>query len=150
MGPPRVRAGASLAQRGGVLHRRLALAALCALTLLPSWLRPVVARPRPHAACTPEGRGLLPRHWVGCATDDGPRRDLTGHERLLLGLPLDVNTASAEDLSEVPGLSARLAAELVAERRRAGRFAATDELIRVRGIGPARLARARPHLTTGE
>jgi competence protein ComEA len=129
--------------------RRLALVLACALTLVPSAWRVVAARPQPAPACAPEGRGVPPRHWIGCAGDPGPPRDLTGQERVLLGLPVDLDRASAEDLAAVPGLSARLGAEIVADRARRGRFASPDDLIRVRGIGPARLARARPFLATG-
>lgn len=91
---------------------------------------------------------MPPRGWIGCASDPGPSRPLAGRERLLVGLPVDVNAASAEDLADVPGLSARLAAEVIADRARRGPFAAVDDLIRVRGIGPARLAQARPFLAT--
>jgi competence protein ComEA len=57
-----------------------------------------------------------------------------------------VNAASAEDLAAVPGLSPRLAAAVVEEREQHGVFACLEDLLRVRGIGPVRLARARPHL----
>lgn len=67
----------------------------------------------------------------------------------MAGLPVDVNRASPEDLASVPGLGARLAVEVVAERARHGPYASPDDLIRVRGIGPARLARARAFLVTG-
>jgi competence protein ComEA len=129
--------------------RRLAVAALLALALVPSYLRVRAARPEPPPACVPEGRGAPPRAWIGCAADDGPPRELTGRERLGLGMPLDVNAAAAEDLALVPGLSARVAAALVAERARGGPYATVDDLLRVRGIGPARLERARPFLSCG-
>jgi competence protein ComEA len=99
--------------------------------------------------CAPEGRGEPPRGWIGCAGDDGPRRDLTAAERLASGLPVDLNGATAAELALVPGLSARLGAEVVADRAAAGAFRTVDELARVRGVGPARLARARPHLFVG-
>lgn len=125
---------------------RLALLVVALASLLPSalrsWRSPEVLPP----PCSPEGRGTPPRHWIGCASDAGPRRDLTGGERLLLGMALDVNRATAAELALVPGLSPRLAAELVADRERRGPFSAVEEVERVRGIGPARLARARPHL----
>lgn len=127
-------------------HARIALALVAAAALLPAALR---ARPRPEPpvrSCVPEGRGTPPRHWIGCAADAGPVRGLTGGERLLLGLSLDLNRAEADELALVPGLSARLAAEVVADRERRGPFREVGELRRVRGIGPARLARARPHL----
>jgi competence protein ComEA len=128
--------------------QRLALAALLAAALVPSWFRELAARPEADRACRPEGRGVPPHGWIGCAADPGPARPLEGRERLLVGLPLDVNTASADDLADVPGLSARLAAEVVADRARRGPFGAVDDLIRVRGIGPARLAQARRFLAT--
>jgi competence protein ComEA len=65
---------------------------------------------------------------------------------LLVGVLIDVNAATPEDLAAVPGLSARLAVSVVAERIRRGPFKSLDDLIRVRGIGPTRLARARPYL----
>ncbi len=123
------------------MHRRLALA--------PTAVRVVGAiRPHPAARCVAEGRGEPPRHWIGCAGDPGPPRALSGLERMAVGMPIDVNGATADDLAPVPGLSARLAAEVVAERARRGPFTTVDELIRVRGIGPGRLARARSFLTT--
>jgi competence protein ComEA len=66
-----------------------------------------------------------------------------------MGLRVDVNTASPEDLASIPGLSAKLAAAIVDDRARHGPFQSLDTLLRVPGIGPARLARARPFLATG-
>lgn len=125
---------------------RLALMALVALTLVPTAWRRLGAFPYRERTCEPEGRGEPPRHWVGCRGDPGPPRDLSGRERVLLGLPLDPNRASAEDLAAVPGLTPRLAAEIVADRERRGPFRTVEEVDRVRGIGPARLNRARAFL----
>ena len=94
-----------------------------------------------------EGRGTAPRHWLGCVADPGVRRPLAGDERLVLGLPLDVNRATAHELAFVPGLGRHLAAALVDERARNGGFATVDEVVRVRGIGPKKLEKARPALT---
>jgi competence protein ComEA len=131
------------------MSRRLALFALCISTLAPTAFRAVASHPSPLRSCPPEGRGVAPRHWIGCAADEGSVRELTGRERLLAGVPIEVNAATPEDLASVPGLSARLAVEVVATRTRQGPFTSVDDLIRVRGIGPARLARARPHLACG-
>jgi len=125
---------------------RLALILVLAAALLPAGLRSLRRPEPPEPPCAPEGRGTPPRHFIGCPADPGPRRDLTGGERLLLGLPLDPNRATAGELALVPGLSPRLAAELVADRGRRGPFLRVEEVERVRGIGPARLAKARPHL----
>jgi competence protein ComEA len=131
------------------MARRLALAAACLLTLLPAWWRALPGRGGPPRPCAPEGRGVAPRHWVGCATDEGPTRALTGRERLLSGLPVLLNEAGPEDLASVPGFTARLAVATVADRAARGPFTSLDDLTRVRGIGPGRLARARPFLALG-
>ena len=120
--------------------------ALVALTLVPSLWRALRPFPFRERACQPEGRGVPPRHWVGCRGDPGPPRDLDGRERVLLGLTLDPNLASADDLAAVPGLSPGLAAAIVAEREARGPFDRVEALERVRGIGPARLGRARAYL----
>ncbi len=125
---------------------RLALAfvLLCVLGA-PAILRRAGAPPSPRA-CAPEGRGEPPREWLGCAADPGPSRALTDDERLVLGLPLDPNRAGERVLAFVPGLSRRLAAELVADRSARGPFPTVEHIVRVKGIGPKRLARAAPHL----
>ena len=124
--------------------RRVALSLLVAVLLIPALLRHApAAHPR---RCAEEGRGAAPRHWLGCAADGGVRRDLSGDERLLLGLPLDLNSATARELGFVPGLSPALGAEVVADREEAGPFRSVEALLRVRGIGPVRLERSRPWL----
>lgn len=124
--------------------RRLAIVLVVALSLAPALLRRI---PGPsERRCSAEGRGAPPRHWLGCAADGGAPRGLSGDERLLLGRPLELNGATARELSFVPGLTRALAAEVVADRAQAGPFRGVDELLRVRGIGPRRLERARPFL----
>jgi competence protein ComEA len=115
--------------------------------LAPAGLRRAVGRPGPGRACDPEGRGQPPGHWIGCRGDPGPARPFTGTELVLLGRPVDPNLGTAEDLASVPGLSAALAREIVADRQERGRFESVEALRRVRGIGPVRLARARPWLS---
>jgi competence protein ComEA len=126
--------------------RRLVLAAALAVVLLAPSLRRRAEVPPPPRPCREEGRGAPPRHWLGCAADAGPARALQGDERLLLGLPLDPNVAGARELAFVPGLSRSLAAAVVSDREARGPFLRVEDLLRVRGIGPKRLARARGHL----
>jgi competence protein ComEA len=128
------------------MPRRLALAALLLAVLSAPAIRRRAELPPPPRACEPAGRGEPPRHWLGCASDPGPPRGLADDERLQLGLPVDPNRADERVLAFVPGLSRRLAAEIVADRAANGPFASVAELERVRGIGPKRRARATPHL----
>lgn len=49
--------------------------------------------------------------------------------------PLDLNTAGAEDLAELPGIGPVLAERIVAYRSEHGLFASPEELLEVEGIG---------------
>jgi competence ComEA-like helix-hairpin-helix protein len=62
------------------------------------------------------------------------------------GQRLDLNEASAADLELLPGIGPSLARRIVQDRLGHGAFGAVEELLRVRGIGPATLARLRPLL----
>ncbi len=117
------------------------------MVLAPAALRRKVETPAPRPGCAPAGRGAPPRHWLGCATDPGPSRALAADERLALGLRIDPNTAGERELAHVPGLTRRLARAVVESRQAEGPFLEVDDLLRVRGIGPKRLAQARTALS---
>jgi competence protein ComEA len=53
--------------------------------------------------------------------------------------PLDLNTATLEQLDELPGVGPATAKAILAERERRGRFRSVEDLLDVRGIGPAKL-----------
>ena len=56
---------------------------------------------------------------------------------------LDLNLASAGDLELLPGIGPTLARRIVEDRARGGAYRSADELMRVSGIGPAKLERIR-------
>lgn len=58
--------------------------------------------------------------------------------------PVDLNTATAEQLDTLPGVGPVTAAAIVAWRQANGTFATVDQLGEVDGIGPARLEKLRP------
>jgi competence protein ComEA len=53
--------------------------------------------------------------------------------------PLDLNTATEDELLALPGVGPVLAAAIVRHREEAGPFTSVDGLLDVSGIGPARL-----------
>jgi competence protein ComEA len=55
-----------------------------------------------------------------------------------------LNTASARDLTRLPGVGEARAEAIVAVRERLGRFRSVRDLLRVKGIGPRSLARLEP------
>jgi len=59
---------------------------------------------------------------------------------------VNINTASAEELQALPGVGESRAAQIVALRKERGAFRSIDELLEVRGIGPAMLERLRPQV----
>ena len=59
--------------------------------------------------------------------------------------PVDLNRADSTTLVGLPGIGPALAARVLA-RRRQGRFSSVEELLEVRGIGPATLERLRPRV----
>jgi competence protein ComEA len=58
--------------------------------------------------------------------------------------PIDLNSATAEQLDALPGVGPSTAAAIVAHRDQNGPFASVDALGDVRGIGPAKLEAIRP------
>lgn len=54
--------------------------------------------------------------------------------------PLDLNTAPAETLTALPGIGEELAGRIVRYREEHGPFEAVEDLTKVSGIGPGKLA----------
>lgn len=71
---------------------------------------------------------------------------LPGAVRLTLGLPVDLNRATAADLEAVPGLGPVLAERLVHYRETHGIFHRLEQLLEVPGFGADKLEQVRPYL----
>jgi competence protein ComEA len=60
--------------------------------------------------------------------------------------PVDLNTATEAELEALPGVGPATAQAIVAWRREHGGFRSVQDLLEVRGIGPAKLAALRDHV----
>lgn len=63
---------------------------------------------------------------------------------------VNLNTASAEQLTVLPGVGQKLAARIVEYRQKAGGFKSTQELMNVQGIGEKNFGKIQAYLTVGE
>ena len=62
---------------------------------------------------------------------------------------VNINTATAQQLTVLPGVGEKLAARIVDYRQKSGGFKNVSELMNVQGIGEKNLAKIQPFLTTG-
>jgi competence protein ComEA len=60
---------------------------------------------------------------------------------------VNVNTASAEQLSLLPGIGDARAREIISMRQKQGGFKRVEDLLGVKGIGEASLAKLRPYVS---
>lgn len=97
-----------------------------------------------------DSSGAVPDEVFEAVVEDGGDPEILLDA--LLGLrenPLDVNAASAADLSAIPALGGSLAAEIVLYRTANGPFASLPQVQLVPGVTPDVYAAARPYLTIG-
>ncbi len=88
------------------------------------------------------------RIYVPVAGEELPTSDTGGGEIPDVRGPVDVNRASITELDALPGIGPATASAIVTERERNGPFLDVDDLLRVPGIGPAKLATLRDLVTS--
>ena len=63
---------------------------------------------------------------------------------------VNINTASAAQLTTLPGVGPKLAARIVEYRQKSGTFRSPQELLNVKGVGEKNFAKIESLLTVGE
>jgi competence ComEA-like helix-hairpin-helix protein len=64
--------------------------------------------------------------------------------------PVNLNTATSDELQLVPGIGPVTAGKILQMRKAYGPFKSVDDLRAIRGIGPKRLEKMRKYLTVGK
>lgn len=76
-----------------------------------------------------------------------PGEDSPAENSATVSALINLNTATAAQLEQLPGIGPATAAKIIAYREKYGGFKTVDELINVSGIGPAKLEQMRPYVT---
>ncbi|WP_026840155.1 ComEA family DNA-binding protein [Citrifermentans bremense] len=114
-------------------------------TSVRSAIKMTVADPEPLGALPAGGAALLQTGDVlNLSIPDGKNAVISitkmgAQERMLLQVPLDPDRMSAKEWALLPGIGPVLSKRIVAERHENGAFGSLDEVLRVPGIGPAKL-----------
>jgi competence protein ComEA len=101
---------------------------------------------------TPPGPSILSRPATVSffrTADRVETRPMDAAKRLALGIPIDVNRSTLEELVLVPGIGGATAQRILEQRGRAGSFRTLDDLLQVKGIREKRFEKLRPYLCVG-
>ncbi|MEK0308215.1 ComEA family DNA-binding protein [Bifidobacterium favimelis] len=63
--------------------------------------------------------------------------------------PVDINTATADQLMSIKGIGPVMAGKIVDRRKKIGRFSSLDQLMEIPGLGARTLQKIRPWLVVG-
>ena len=85
----------------------------------------------------------------GIADSSAPEEEKDYPDSLLPGEIIDLNAADAYDLSRLPGIGEKRAADIVARREEKGPFQSVEELTEISGIGPGTLEKLKDYVTVG-
>jgi len=64
--------------------------------------------------------------------------------------PININTASSDELQQVPGIGPATAEKILQMRKSYGAFKSVDDLLSIKGLGKKRLEKMRKYLTVGK
>ena len=114
----------------------------------PPSLREVWAKAGASGTAPEPDKTIADGSRVEVSPDGGYRVSaMSGAQLLTLGLPIDLNRATAQDLDAIPGLGPALAQRIIDYRQAHGPLKTIEELEeKVLGIGPKKLEGIKPHL----
>jgi competence protein ComEA len=78
-----------------------------------------------------------------------PARTGRSSAKALPSAPINLNTATAAQLAELPGIGPKAAQRIVEYRQKNGSFKKIEELMNVKGIGEKSFLKLKPAITVG-
>jgi competence protein ComEA len=72
---------------------------------------------------------------------------MEARKKIILGIPLNINTATAEEFSAIPGIGLGIGNKIVEFRNNQGKFFNLEDLKKINGIGNKRLRKIKKYLT---
>ncbi|MBE9547540.1 MAG: helix-hairpin-helix domain-containing protein [Proteobacteria bacterium] len=73
-------------------------------------------------------------------------KEIDAAKRIVLDIPIDINSATTYDLTLIPGIGKKTAQAIVKLREEAGRIAGTDDLLKITGMGEKKLGKIKKYL----
>lgn len=70
-------------------------------------------------------------------------------KRIALDMPIDINSATAYELTLIPGIGEKTAQAIVELRQKLGKFTNIAELLKIYGVGKKKLAKIEKYLYVG-
>ena len=86
---------------------------------------------------------------IGASAQDKPASSKAAARPAASTAPVNINTASAAEFEELPGIGAAMAARIVEYRQKNGPFKKIEDLMNVRGLGEKNFLKLKPQLTLG-
>jgi competence protein ComEA len=83
---------------------------------------------------------------TGAAADTKPRSEGSGGE----AQPIDINRATATELTAIPGVGKVLAQRIVEFREQNGPFRRVEDLLKIKGIGEKSFQKIRAYVKVSE
>lgn len=77
-------------------------------------------------------------------------KEMKAARRIALGLPIDINYASSEEIKLVPGIGEKTVAHIISLRETSGRIHHLDELMKIKGIKKKRLSKLKKYFYVNE
>lgn len=121
-------------------------AVLAAVFLIIGTLIRIPLKQGSEQSVSVRARGISPEEML-----TGNDTDYSGYPtELLPGTMININTASAEDLQQLPGIGPSLASAIAEYRDTNGPFSAIEDIMLVKGIAEGKFAVICDNITVGE